>query len=314
MLKAALLSVIIPVYNVEPYLEQCLDSVVNQTYKNLEIICINDGSTDNSLKILEKYQKKDERIKLINQKNKGLSEARNAGLDVATGEYIAFVDSDDYLELNAYEEAMKVMLADRSVDLVEFNVRSFTNENSQILVRNVEYVNQQQVLNFKLKKHAGYVWNKIYKHSIINKQRVRFIPNLIHEDTFFSIAYIISCNQKYFLDKKLYNYRKRHNSILGYQRVSGGNKKFDLYKNLDALIAYAKCNNLYDQKKEYIFNEYVDRICVFCQSFRLLQFAIDHWDKKILDSDCPDKLKVKYLKKRYFIKSLMQRRGHRCLH
>ena len=87
--KAALLSVIIPVYNVEPYLEQCLDSVINQTYKNLEIICINDGSTDNSLKILEKYQKKDSRIKLINQKNKGLSEARNAGLDVAKGGYIA---------------------------------------------------------------------------------------------------------------------------------------------------------------------------------------------------------------------------------
>ena len=112
--KAALLSVIIPVYNVEPYLEQCLDSVINQTYKNLEIICINDGSSDNSLKILEKYQKKDSRIKLINQKNKGLSEARNAGLDVAKGEYIAFVDSDDYLELNAYKEAMKVMLQDKN--------------------------------------------------------------------------------------------------------------------------------------------------------------------------------------------------------
>ena len=113
MIKAALLSVIIPVYNVEPYLEQCLDSVINQTYKNLEIICINDGSTDNSLKILEKYQKKDNRIKLINQKNKGLSEARNAGLDVAKGEYIAFVDSDDYLELNAYEEAMNVVLQEK---------------------------------------------------------------------------------------------------------------------------------------------------------------------------------------------------------
>ncbi len=98
-----LISIIIPVYNVEPYLKDCLDSVINQTYKNLEIILVNDGSTDNSKTICEEYKKKDSRIILINQKNSGLSSARNAGIKQSTGEYISFIDSDDYVEKDYVE-------------------------------------------------------------------------------------------------------------------------------------------------------------------------------------------------------------------
>ena len=101
------ISIIIPVYNVENYLAECLNSVVNQTYRNIEIIIVNDGSTDNSFSIIQQYQLQDERIKIINQENQGLSAARNAGMKVASGEYLWFVDSDDYVAINACEEFVK---------------------------------------------------------------------------------------------------------------------------------------------------------------------------------------------------------------
>jgi glycosyltransferase involved in cell wall biosynthesis len=123
-------SIVIPVYNVEKYLRQCLDSVVNQTLKDIEIICVNDGSTDNSLQILEEYANKDDRIKIINKDNGGLSSARNAGLEIATGVYIGFVDSDDYIEIETYNEAYKLTsnnyyhsLRDKMVNRVKAYIR-----------------------------------------------------------------------------------------------------------------------------------------------------------------------------------------------
>ena len=97
-------SIIVPVYNVEKYLKRCLDSITNQTLKELEIICINDGSTDNSLKILKQYAHKDKRISIINKQNEGLSVARNTGMEAASGEYIGFVDSDDWIDLDFYKK------------------------------------------------------------------------------------------------------------------------------------------------------------------------------------------------------------------
>ena len=98
-----LISIIVAIYNVDQYLEQCIDSIINQSYKNLEIILVNDGSTDNSKNICDYYSEIDKRIKVVHKKNGGVSSARNTGIDIATGDYIAFVDSDDYLELNMYE-------------------------------------------------------------------------------------------------------------------------------------------------------------------------------------------------------------------
>ena len=108
------ISIIVPVYNVEKYLKECLDSLINQTLEDIEIICINDGSTDNSLAILEEYQKKDSRIKVFSQKNQGVSAARNLGIEKATGEYLTFLDSDDRLELNTCEILYKETIAKNS--------------------------------------------------------------------------------------------------------------------------------------------------------------------------------------------------------
>lgn len=113
-----LISIIIPVYNVSLFLEKCLNSVINQTFKNLQIILVDDGSTDNSGIICDNYSKKDSRIEVIHQKNKGLSEARNTGLSLARGEYITFVDSDDYIELDTYSTIFKAIIENKNPDLI----------------------------------------------------------------------------------------------------------------------------------------------------------------------------------------------------
>ena len=127
------ISVIVPIYNVEKYLEKCLGSIINQTYKNLEIICVNDGSTDNSLEILKKYSNQDSRIIIIDKKNGGLSSARNEGLKIATGEFIGFVDSDDYIESNTYEECILKFKEDITIDMVCFSFK-FVYENSEHII------------------------------------------------------------------------------------------------------------------------------------------------------------------------------------
>ena len=116
------ISVIVPVYNVENYLSQCLKSIINQTYKNLEIICVNDGSTDKSLMILKEYEKKDKRIKVINQNNKGLAATKNVGMKIATGDYITFVDSDDYIDLNVYEKCIESIIKYNKPDIVVYQI------------------------------------------------------------------------------------------------------------------------------------------------------------------------------------------------
>ncbi len=113
------ISVIIPIYNSEKYLSECLESIINQTFKDIEIICINDGSKDNSLNILNEYLKKDNRIIIVNQKNSGVSSARNKGIRLSTGDFISFIDSDDYLDLNVYEKCVQRIIRDNS-DIIIF--------------------------------------------------------------------------------------------------------------------------------------------------------------------------------------------------
>ena len=142
------ISIIVPVYNVEKYLKECLDSLINQTLEDIEIICINDGSTDNSLAILEEYQKKDSRIKVFSQRNQGVSAARNLGIEKATGEYLTFLDSDDRLELNTCEILYKETIAKNS-DFLFFGLVNDKNKKSD------------QRLVELLKKITGLVLQKV---------------------------------------------------------------------------------------------------------------------------------------------------------
>lgn len=167
-----LLSVIIPIYNVEPYLDRCMESIVNQTYKNLEIIMVDDGSPDNCPALCNQWQRKDDRIKVIHKKNGGLSDARNMGLSIATGEYIAFVDSDDFVDLDMYR-AMIGALEKTGADISTCGRYSYRNgevserqtSSKEVILSSMQAINE--LLRGGLIEEAA--WDKVYKRSLFNE-------------------------------------------------------------------------------------------------------------------------------------------------
>lgn len=186
-----ILSVIVPVYNVAPYLERCIKSIINQSYQNLEIILIDDGSTDNSGTICDAWAEKDERIMVIHKKNGGLSDARNVGLKVASGAYITFVDSDDWLNLNMYEKLMKIGMA-QNCDIVMCNFQKISDENSISICNNdykIEFYDTISALKALITEQIQQVvWNKIYKKELLNG--IYFESGRFHEDEFWSYKII----------------------------------------------------------------------------------------------------------------------------
>ena len=192
-----LVSVIVPVYNVEKYLSRCLDSLINQTLKNLEIICINDGSKDNSIKILEEYSQKDNRIIILNQDNAGLSAARNNGMNHAKGEYIGFVDSDDWVNLNFFEKlynAAKKYGCD--IAAADF-IREHPKRKKKRLNITEEKVYQRPEEKYLICKtyREGCVWNKIYKTEFLKSINLNFVKGMYYEDRDFTARSL------YFSDK-----------------------------------------------------------------------------------------------------------------
>ncbi len=204
-------SVIIPVYNTEKYLSKCLDSVCNQTLKDIEIICVNDCSPDNSLAILQEYAKNDNRIKLINfTENKGAAAARNAGIDAATGEYIGFVDSDDFVDLNFYEKLYS-KAKETDADAVKGNIYLYD------LNTNKKHIESWIDINNKVKENQAYFYftftTAIYKRNLIQKNNVRFLDGLIHfEDPYFTIKANLFYKKLCVIDDACYYYTDNPNS------------------------------------------------------------------------------------------------------
>ena len=195
------LSVIIPVYNVENYLRECLDSIINQTVKDIEIICVDDGSTDNSQDILKEYQKKDSRIKIITKENGGQASARNLGIKEAQGEYIAFIDSDDFIESEMLEK-FYTKANDNNLDIAMCKIATYNNQTKEIK-DNVWYYMlgifrdfEKEIFNHKDTKEftcniAVTPYNKIYKTSLIKDNNILFPEGLIFEDEkFFYDTYL----------------------------------------------------------------------------------------------------------------------------
>lgn len=208
-----LISVIIPVYNVEKYLAQCLDSVIGQTYENLEIICVNDGSVDGSLGILREYERKDSRIKVIDKKNEGVSIARNTGLDAAKGEYVHFLDSDDYIESSLYEEALTCFTPDIDVVWFEHIQRHEDGSNWKHSwpLSGVHTVSDDLLLA----SDVNAPWDKLFKMSCLRKHGIRFPEYIIYEDmAFFWCLFMTSVDKIFFLNKPLHHYRINNSSIM----------------------------------------------------------------------------------------------------
>ena len=201
-------SVIIPVYNTENYLRACLDSVVNQTLRDIEIICVNDGSTDNSLSILKEYAQKDSRIVLINQKNAGVSAARNNAIAVAKGEYLAFLDSDDWFEPDAMEVAYSKISQDKT-DVVVFAWKiyyenKFCNEVNTGIIE--KFLNSTNSLDDFIKLSA-LVWDKLFKTEFIRKHNILFPDGItVTEDGIFCNLVQFSGAKYSYLNKCLANH------------------------------------------------------------------------------------------------------------
>ena len=211
------ISVIIPVYNVEKYLRQCLDSVINQTYKNLEIICIDDCSSDSSLNILHDYAKKDNRIIIIeNKTNLKAGTSRNKGIEVASGDYISFVDSDDWLELKTYEKLAN-LLEKNNIDVIQFLLRYV--KNGIINQDSVQLSKEDKVYNLKdnheiLKYWSWHLCNRIYSKKFLLKNNISFNNFPCFEDTLFSLKCLINAKSIYFYNVPCYNYRKDNETAL----------------------------------------------------------------------------------------------------
>lgn len=210
-------SIIVPVFNTVSYLHTCLDSILNQTLNNIEIICINDGSTDNSLEILKNYQKIDDRIKIINKNNEGQGIARNIGIDNASGEYIAFVDSDDFIKEDMLEKLYKSAI-NNNLDLVMCKVASFdelTSEiNDSLWYYSLGVFKDFEKNVFSHKDTRDFTceisvtpYNKLYKNSFIKKHNIKFAENLIFEDEVFFYDVYLKANKISIVDETLYYYR-----------------------------------------------------------------------------------------------------------
>lgn len=216
-----LVSIIIPFYNVELYIEKCIQSAINQTFKDIEIICVDDFSKDNSLKIVEKYAKLDDRIKIIRHKeNKRQGAARNTGLNVAKGQYVMFLDSDDWLEEDAIEYAYN-QIHKNSNDFVYFAMNLYDEDTKtshpdfQRLEAFKGHFHNPKIKFSELKRpYMAFCesCNRIYKKSFLDKYNIRYPEHLYYEDQPFIFKALLYANNVSILDRPIYNYRIRHNS------------------------------------------------------------------------------------------------------
>ena len=297
------ISIIVPIYNAEKYLNRCIDSLVNQTKKELEIILINDGSTDSSEDIINSY--KDSRIKHFSNKNQGIGKTRNFGLKKATGKYIMFCDSDDYLEKDTCEEMFKKIEED-NLDLV---ICDFFIETDQGKIKKEKLIDFE---NTDLKDNPSLIrtinlapWNKIYKGEMIKKNKLEFVENLKYEDTPF-VAMALGCAKKIGKVSKCLNHYIVHESS---ETTVRDKKCFDIIPIVDMVRKY--------YKKDDFIKEDLDKWTVRTLTNYTIQqryqedkkIAVEFIDKAFnyLKKEVPDYKNKKYYKGRGLIRYLIEK-------
>lgn len=262
-----LISIVIPVYNVSNYLRQCLDSVINQTYKNIEILLINDGSTDDSLEICIEYKNNDNRITIISQENLGISEARNKGISASKGTYLFFVDSDDWIDLNACEIAYAKMKS-LQLDVVLFsyykeysqkveskfilpNEAQFEGKEVHKLRRRLVGLYENELQNPEHADSLVTIWGKLYKSSIIKDNAISFEDCKVvgtAEDMLFNVHYFKFVNKAFYIHKCLYHYRKNNNTSFTTKYKSELQQQWkNLFYKLEQLLGDDKFDKEYKQ-------------------------------------------------------------------
>lgn len=249
-------SIIVPVYNVEEYLAVCLESLIHQTLSDIEIIIVNDGATDGSQRIIDHYQSKTNKIKAYSKTNGGLSDARNYGLTFATGEYIGFVDSDDFVEPDMYEILYNKAQQDRS-DIVECNLRhTFADKEDIEIGKKIQ--DRKELLMFG----RSVVWNKIYKKEWLLQTKVEFPKGLIYEDIEFFIKLIPHIRVYSYVDAASIHYVQRSTSLNHFASV----KTLDILNILERILAYYKEQGYLEEYQEAM-ELFFARI-ILCSSFK----------------------------------------------
>lgn len=250
-------SVIVPIYNVEKYLEKCINSLLSQTLEDIQIILVNDGSKDNSGNIAREYEKNNKnRIIYVEKENGGLSDARNYGLKYATGDFVAFLDSDDYIEKNAYEEMYNKAI-EENADYVECDfIWEFPNK---IRVdKQYPYKNKKEMLSFV----RVVAWNKLIKRQLITDNNLEFPKGLRYEDVEFTYKLIPFINKFAYVDKPFIHYVQREGSIANVQNE----RTAEIFTVLDNVIEFYKKNNIYEEYRDEL--EYNYARYLLCSSLK----------------------------------------------
>ena len=261
-------SIIIAVYNVAPYLEKCLDSLVNQTLSEIEIIAVDDGSTDGSSEILARYASTDKRVKILTKPHTGVADARNIAFPYVQGEYIGFVDSDDFVDLEMYEVMYKKAVETDS-DIVECNLHhTFEGyEDTEIGVKETD--KKQLLMNGR-----NVVWNKIYNSSWFKNTNVTFPTGLIYEDVGFYCMIIPFINKITYVDNPFVHYVQRKTSINNFQTLN----TLQIFDILDIIYAFYKDNGFFDEYRDAL--EFLFTRILLCSSFSRMCRIKNRKDRK----------------------------------
>lgn len=283
------ISVIVPIYNIEKYLPQCLDSLVNQDFSDMEIICVNDGSTDGSGKILENYANRDSRIRIITQENAGPSAARNTGIDAAKGEYLMFLDGDDFYTKNACKIAYDNITMNNS-DIAVFGLIEKYGLFCKSGRVNKNIKKAFKTGNIDLWKFQTFCWNKIYKSEFINRNNIRFFVNVKGiEDGIFTLICLFKQAKYSLIDRALYVYRKnRIGSIMSnFNLIKNNVDAFKVFYNTEIYqqqspenqlrVVEKFCSGIWTGYKRYRKKEVKNEIKIF------LDFIESNYDKSDLE-------------------------------
>lgn len=300
-------SVIVPVYNVQNYIAECMESLVKQTYQELEIILIDDGSTDESGVICDRFAQQDERIKVIHQKNQGAGAAKNSGLEAATGEYLIFADSDDVLPLDSVQNRV-ALLEQYDVDVVQGNYTSFqtkvpVSEKISLGDRKIQFLEKDEIIDSYIDNwENALLWNKIYKTEYV--KGIRFPVGHCIDDEFFTYQTLFRVQKMLKSDIVVYYYRQRMSSVMN--DTSREEKKLlDRFEYI--YERYLKVKESYPKYQKRYLENLVDSYLYLSDTDgfgeihkKYMKEKIKRLKKEIRQSKIPSNLKVALAKKYYF--------------
>ena len=281
------LSIIVPIYNVEKYLSRCIDSILNQTFKDFELILVNDSSTDNCKEICEKYKRMDSRIIVANKKNGGVSSARNLGIDISKGDYIGFVDSDDFIDVHMYEILLNTINAYDS-DIVicdyykvnEYDIKKYEkmkSNNKDIKVENINNIDAiERIITRDIKIVVA--WNKIYKRSLFDN--LRYKEGVICEDEFLAHRIFYKCNKVSIINQKLYYYIQRKGSIINSPFSSKDFDKIYAIKDRVDFLKEKKIINLIDKAEKSFVDYFVWNYFTGYQKLENIEYELKRLKKE----------------------------------